>query len=146
MHDHDPFRVLDNQLVERVKLKSSEEQSRLALYIAEQTIKYLNMQDERMNRALEALHGGKRGNTTELQSLSNLAEELDEKAFNAQDADDDAAYDQAFFKARAANALETAFYPDAPRAIAETLYNAFFALDSDLILLLKWIKDFEETQ
>lgn len=141
----DPFRMLDETpaLIERVKPKDSDEQSRLAVYIAEQTIKHLDMQESRIDGALKALHSGKRGDTPELKELNSLAEELDQVAFDAQDADD-AAYDVAFCRARAANALEAAFHSNAQDAIIETLYDAFAAVDQDEALLLKWINEFEE--
>ncbi|HEU5122080.1 MAG TPA: hypothetical protein VFT59_04490 [Candidatus Saccharimonadales bacterium] len=141
----DPFRMLDETpvIIERVKPKNSDVQSQLAVYIAEQTIKHLNMQDERIDRVLKALHNGKRGDTPELKQANKLAEELDEVAFDAQDADN-ATYDLAFCRARAANALEAAFHSNAQDAIIETLYDAFYAVDEDEALLLRWIDEFEE--
>lgn len=141
----DPFRMLDETpaLIERVKPKDSNERSRLAVYIAEQTIKHLGMQENRIGNALQALRSGERGNIPELKELNKLAEELDQVAFDAQDTDD-AAYDVAFCKARAANALETAFNNNAQDALIETLYEAFAAVDQNEALLLKWIDEFEE--
>lgn len=141
---HSDFRFLESEIAERVQAMNQDEQRQLAVYVAEQTVKKLGVTDERSNSALQALRSGKYSDTPDSKASRKLAEELDTQAFDAQDRGDDAAYDLAFSKARAVSALAAAFYPDARKAVAETLYEAYYAVDSDSILIQEWINNFKK--
>jgi hypothetical protein len=143
---HSNFRFLEPEIAKHVEAMSEQEQRQLAVYVAEQTIKKLDVTGERSDNALEALRSEKYGDTPESKASHELARELDTQAFDAQDKGDDAAYNLAFCKARAVSALVAASYPDASKAISETLYEAYYAVDSNGGLLLKWINDFKGEQ
>jgi hypothetical protein len=66
--------------------------------------------------------------------LEAIPQAFDEQGWAAQEADNEEGYAAAFHKARATNAAIAARGGDADEALADTLYEARFALDDDSAL------------
>jgi hypothetical protein len=139
------LRFLEPKLSDYISSISHAEYRKLVLDVAEKAVRHVKLQDNRITQALEVLHAGKVGECPEQQALHTLAEELDDIALTADTQlekghGSEEAYAQAFCKARAADALESAFEADDEKAIAYTTYEAYHAADEDAELTLQWLK------
>ena len=93
--------------------------------------------DARLEAALRALEAGRYGASAERERLQVLVDELDAEQWRLQDAvergeAERASYDEAFMRARAANALWYLLDEDPGEAAFEALYETLAALDEDL--------------
>jgi hypothetical protein len=93
------------------------------------------VEDPRLTAAIAAFEAGEWGDTPARRNLRGLVEELDEVAWDAQDAAergeaDDADYDVAFARARVTSAVDFALDSDPLQAALESAYEVQAGLDN----------------
>jgi hypothetical protein len=128
------LRLVSADLAATVAAATDAQQRRAILAAARLAAARTHLSDPRADQAMSALADGVTGSPEERGAVKRLTEELDNVAFDLHDQMDTGEatqeqYDEAFFKARAASALDYAFEEDAARAASESLYEAYHAID-----------------
>jgi hypothetical protein len=110
----------------------------ISVNIAKWAVKELNLTDPRIVRGITALETGRRGDSSDRESVKEIADELDVQAWGIQDliesgetTEDD--YVAVFDKSRAATALWSALGADALEAALDSVYEAQAARDPDSV-------------
>lgn len=96
-------------------------------------VRHVGLDQPRITQAVQALRAERVGDVPERAALTQLVEELDRAAFDAEDSEADS--DCAFRQARAATALLAVFEDDSGEAVAHATYEAYHAVDEDMSLL-----------
>ncbi len=112
-------------------------QRKITLAVSELAIKESEIDDPRLQKALELLQKERYGDSPERQAIKNLVDELDRAAWDIQGKwiedsrilYDKEKYEKAFTKARAVNALWFALDEDSLSAVSETVYEANVAIN-----------------
>ena len=100
----------------------------IALATSEWALEQSDLSSPTVDAALSALREGRIGTSPERDALSALVDELDEIAWDIQDATElgdatESSYGEAFARARAASAVLSALDADPFRAAADSLYE-----------------------
>lgn len=116
-------------LARAIEAASPDAQRRVAVGLAELALARVPVDEPAVRDALQALRSGRWGDGAERRAAEQLAERLDESAWNVQDRveegnADESEYVAAFTKARAVSALAFALAPEASTAALETAYEA----------------------
>lgn len=116
-------------LARQIQAAAPDSQRRIAVNLAELTIARVPVDEPAVGAALHALRSARWGDSPERTAAEQLAERLDETAWDVQDQVDEgnasqSDYIAAFTRARAVSALVFALAPDAAIAALETAYEA----------------------
>ena len=125
-------------LAEQLEREPEPRLRRVAERVALAALGEVSLEDDRVDRAVDALRAGRFGETAERAALKALVDELDEAAWDLQDEveagqADQGSYLAAFGRARAAMALWFALDGDPLEAAMEAAYEAEAATDDRLL-------------
>jgi hypothetical protein len=125
-------------LVEQLEREPEPRLRALTEGVVDAALRATDVQDEAVERALEALRAGRYGDSAERDAAKRLADELDEVAWDLQERVDAGEADQedylaAFRRARAVAALWFALDEDPPTAAMEAAYEARAATDDGVV-------------
>jgi hypothetical protein len=114
----------------------------IALETSEWAVEQADLSSPIVDAALSALREGRFGSSPERDALSALVDELDEIAWDIQDATElvdatESSYGKAFARSRAASAVLSALDADPFRAAADSLYETHAAVGDLRGLLVK---------
>ena len=110
-------------LAARIRAASPERQRAAVAAAAMFVIDATGVSDDSVTEALNALQSGA-ADADRQRLLDQLAERLDDEAFDLQDAGRNEEYSTRFAQARAVSALSYAFDPDAETAALDGIYEA----------------------
>lgn len=125
-------------LVEQLEGEPEAQLRRTAEAVVEAALRATEVGNGTVKQALDALHAGRYGAPEERRAIKQLADRLDESAWDLQDrveageADQDEYLDE-FRRARAVTALWFALEPDPLVAAVEAAYEAQAATDDDVV-------------
>ncbi|MFC7625929.1 hypothetical protein [Microlunatus sp. GCM10028923] len=114
---------VEGDLADRIRAASPERQRAAVAAAAEFVIGATGVSGDGVADALNALQSGT-ADADRQRRLDQLAERLDDEAFDLQDAGRDEEYSARFAQARAVSALAYAFDPDAETAALDGIYEA----------------------
>ncbi|MGH8878490.1 MAG: hypothetical protein ACRD0P_14290 [Stackebrandtia sp.] len=120
---------LDKKLAALLRKADDDKRRAAALAICSLAAHRTRLDDDRIDAAREALAAGQLGECPAREAVRKLAHDLDESAWDIQDADGDGdSFQRAFAKARAAASFECAFDTDSLTAAGEAAYEAGYAI------------------
>jgi hypothetical protein len=143
------LRSLEPEIVAAVEATPPERCRKLALHIAEHVLRYAEIHNKpAVLAALQSLRAEKLGDSAEKQALLKLARELDDAALDIgelleQGKATEAEQTIAIAKARAADTLLAVFEDNPEEALADAVYEAYFAVDADAQLIHKWLTEYD---
>jgi hypothetical protein len=130
-----PLRLINKGVTSALEHASSEELRAIALQSCRIALGKSGLESPLISEALNALESGLLDNAYLREKVNGLVEELDNEAWDLQDAWEEGSakreeYLLAFAKARSANAVYFALHSSPNIAAAETLYETYYATDN----------------